>query len=693
MLGRPVGVHHLGVVGAGVLVPQPGGDREVGLDVAGARARRTRGWVSVTARESRETDGYLLGMPSGRLLPARTRRPRGAAAPSAAQWTVARRPGAAHRRVVRRVAGQPRLDAADGVLPLAARGPDPAAASARSWWSRPWTGWRARCRSLLQEEMAPIQWVAIVEFLLAVALVLYVARRARSSLPSTLSEALLGDLKDRLQAQGRVPPLPEGWHSQSAMLASEGVGYAGDFLVADLRDDRQLEVILVDVCGKGVGAGPAALQFSGALGGLIGSMPPEELFRAANAFLLRQHDDESFATAVHLLLDLVDGGYQITSAGHPPALRLDLPSGEWLIDNARGTALGVLADPELHVSHGRLFPGEALLFYTDGVVEARATHIDVGIAWLQRAAREAVGHGFGGAANRIIVQVETRRRRPGGAHPEPDEGRLAGVQLPDHVLDVRLLHGQVRDVVRRHHRGHDRRGRGVGREAQPLARPLDPAHRRPLHGDRRPLVDQVDHQGARGAALLVQPGEGPVVDRGAVVDDDHPPAQRLDVLEVVGGEQQGGAALGVEGAQELAQPALAHHVEADGGLVEVEDLRVVQQRGRDVAAHPLAEAELPHRGVEQVTEGEQLDELGQVGAVPGRVGPVDLLEQVEGVAQRQVPPERGALAEDHADPAGQRDPVAAAARRPPTRIVPPVGTRMPVSILMVVDFPAPFGPM
>ena len=260
---------------------------------------------------------------------------------------------------------------------------------------------------LLQEQLSAIQWVAITEFLVAVLLVLYVSGRARSSLPSPLSEALLGQLKGRLQAQGRIPPLPEGWQSQSAMLASDGVGYAGDFLVADLREDRQLEVILVDVCGKGVGAGPAALQFAGALGGLIGAMPPEELFRAANDFLLRQNDDESFATAVHLLVDLTGGGYQITSAGHPPALRLDLPSGEWLIDNARGTALGVLADPELHVSHGRLFPGEALLFYTDGVVEDRSAHIDVGIAWLQRTAREAIGIGFRGAANRIIGQVES----------------------------------------------------------------------------------------------------------------------------------------------------------------------------------------------------------------------------------------------------------------------------------------------
>jgi serine phosphatase RsbU (regulator of sigma subunit) len=192
------------------------------------------------------------------------------------------------------------------------------------------------------------------------------------------------------------------------MIASHGVGYAGDFLVADLsKDGGRLEVILVDVCGKGTAAGPAALQFAGALGGLIGALPPAELFRAANDFLIRQGDEEAFATAVHLLVDLVEGTYLITSAGHPPALRWDLASEEWVIDNARGTALGVLRDPELHTSEGRLLPGEALLFYTDGVVEARGSHIDAGIAWLQRVALRAIGQGFRGAARRIIDQVES----------------------------------------------------------------------------------------------------------------------------------------------------------------------------------------------------------------------------------------------------------------------------------------------
>ena len=94
--------------------------------------------------------------------------------------------------------------------------------------------------------------VAMAAFLLAVVLVLVVASRQRSGLPATLSESLLADLKERLQAQGRIPPLPEGWDSQSAMIASHGVSVRRRLPGGrPERGPQQLEVILVDVCGKG----------------------------------------------------------------------------------------------------------------------------------------------------------------------------------------------------------------------------------------------------------------------------------------------------------------------------------------------------------------------------------------------------------------------------------------------------------
>lgn len=237
-------------------------------------------------------------------------------------------------------------------------------------------------------------------------LALFQSSRQRSGLPMALSEAVLAQLRDRLQSQGAVPPLPNGWRTQSATLTANGLSYAGDFLVADLRDGRWLEMALVDVSGKGTAVGPQALQFAGALGGLIGAMPPAELMSAANMFLLRQESDESLATAVHVKVDLTTGDYTITSAGHPPALHWHLGERGWSIDHASGMALGVIEDAEFSPSLGRLRPGEALMFYTDGVIETTDRDLDEGIDWLREVALQAVdARGFTGMPSRVLKKV------------------------------------------------------------------------------------------------------------------------------------------------------------------------------------------------------------------------------------------------------------------------------------------------
>jgi hypothetical protein len=268
------------------------------------------------------------------------------------------------------------------------------------------TGTASVTAVLLDGPMTTPRITACVTLALSLALILYASSRQQSGLPGPVSEAMLTDLKRRLESQGKIPSLPGGWSSQSAMIAASGVGYGGDFLVAALHDEgRRLELILVDVCGKGVGAASQALQFGGALGGLIGALAPRQLFDAANEFLLRQHSDETFATAVHVLVDLGSGEYQLTSAGHPPALVWSRSAGTWSVDQARGTALGITPSPELHMTRGVLQPGDALMFYTDGVVETRHTDLDEGIDWLQREASRAIAPGFDGAARRIIDKV------------------------------------------------------------------------------------------------------------------------------------------------------------------------------------------------------------------------------------------------------------------------------------------------
>lgn len=239
-------------------------------------------------------------------------------------------------------------------------------------------------------------------------IVLFESSRHRSGLPGPLGEAMLVDLRDRLQAQGAVPPLPPGWSSQAAMMSAGGAKFAGDFLVARLSDDEsRLEMVLVDVCGKGVAAGTQSLQLAGALGGLIGALPPLGLFAAANDFLVRQNWNEGFATAVHVLVDLPSGDYSIINAGHPPALRWHNGSKAWEIDGARGTALGVLKRPDFHQTIGTLDEGDALMFYTDGVVESRTQDFTAGIEWLRTAAAGVVSNGFDQAARRILELVDS----------------------------------------------------------------------------------------------------------------------------------------------------------------------------------------------------------------------------------------------------------------------------------------------
>lgn len=261
---------------------------------------------------------------------------------------------------------------------------------------------------LLDPPLTGPRITAFFTLLISVGLVLFASSRQHSGLPGPMSEAMLSDLRARLQSQGTIPELPGPWRSQSTLLAASGTGFGGDFLVANLSEHgTRLELILVDVAGKGVGAASRALQFGGALGGLIGALPPQGLFAAANDFLLRQECDETFATAVHVLVDLESGRYHLTSAGHPPALLWSPTVGAWRTDPAAGTALGIVPLPEMTTTSGVLAPGEALMFYTDGVVESRHTDLDEGVAWLQREATEAIAPGFCGAAERILRRVES----------------------------------------------------------------------------------------------------------------------------------------------------------------------------------------------------------------------------------------------------------------------------------------------
>jgi hypothetical protein len=236
-------------------------------------------------------------------------------------------------------------------------------------------------------------------------IVLAISRsRARLGVQGLRGESMLVDLRDRLRAHGEVPPLPPGWHVEVALRPAYGSAFGGDFVLALGKGDV-LELAVVDVSGKGVDAGTRALLLSGAFGGLIGAMEPGEFLPAANAYLLRQHWVEGFATLVHVAIDLNTGSYFLGSAGHPPAVQFDASSGRWSLADPKGPALGVVEDGDYTGVTGLLDHGDALLLYTDGLVELPGREIDDGIDKLVGEAERLVARGFRKGAKRLVDAV------------------------------------------------------------------------------------------------------------------------------------------------------------------------------------------------------------------------------------------------------------------------------------------------
>ena len=261
-------------------------------------------------------------------------------------------------------------------------------------------------------ELSDVGWHAarvgsvVVLGILGVIAVELARDRERLGLSVGRGESMLLELRDKLQIQGELPQLPAGWHADVSQRSAGGSTFGGDFIVSTLADGgKRLELAIVDVSGKGLDAGTRALLLSGALGGLLGAVAPERFLTAANHYLLRQEWDEGFATALHVTIDLQTGHYRLTNAGHPPAVHYAGGSGRWQPIELGGTVLGLIPDITPGVAEGQIQPHDALLLYTDGLVEVPGRDLAVGTDRLLGAAESLIPRGFAGGADALVDKV------------------------------------------------------------------------------------------------------------------------------------------------------------------------------------------------------------------------------------------------------------------------------------------------
>ena len=138
-------------------------------------------------------------------------------------------------------------------------------------------------------------------------------------------------------------------------------------------------VVIGDVCGKGAAAAAVlALARYTIRAVAIREERPSSILAGLNEAMLRQRrerDDHKFCTVAYARLEADaagrGAGVTVSRGGHPAPVLLGADGSIRRIGEP-GPALGVFDAPDLTEQEARLAPGDALVFYTDGVTEARS---------------------------------------------------------------------------------------------------------------------------------------------------------------------------------------------------------------------------------------------------------------------------------------------------------------------------------
>jgi PAS domain S-box-containing protein len=187
--------------------------------------------------------------------------------------------------------------------------------------------------------------------------------RDRSHIARTLQRSLLPRLPEVPGIEVGVEYVPMGEENE--------VG--GDFYdLIETEGGRRLAVI-GDVCGKGAAAAAVtALTRYTIRAVAMREDDPSVVLTALNQAMLRQLDDDQFCTVACARLEPAPGGFELGVArgGHPAPLVVRADGSVEAVA-PRGRALGVFLDPGLAVQKIQLGQGDAAVFYTDGITEAR----------------------------------------------------------------------------------------------------------------------------------------------------------------------------------------------------------------------------------------------------------------------------------------------------------------------------------
>ena len=183
--------------------------------------------------------------------------------------------------------------------------------------------------------------------------------------------AVARDIQLKIIPSGR-PEFPgrDDLRLHAVMEPARAVG--GDLYDFFLIDRDRLFFVIGDVSDKGV---PSALFMAIVRTVLKATMqttnlPVSRLMAAANHYLCDNNPSEMFVTVFAGILDTRTGGIEYCDGGHEPPLIRRQDGRVELVDKVGGLALGCIPDFPYASGSLQLRPGDTLILYTDGVIDA-----------------------------------------------------------------------------------------------------------------------------------------------------------------------------------------------------------------------------------------------------------------------------------------------------------------------------------
>lgn len=241
-------------------------------------------------------------------------------------------------------------------------------------------------------------------------------------------------LARRIQVALHASALPEvpGWEIYAGNRPSQGV--SGDIYQVLQRPGPtatgppELVLMVSDVAGKGISASILTATLEAlAAGPIAEGQPPEDIATWLSRQLHRRTPPEKYATLFLATLDTATGRFRWVNAGHPPALRV-AAGGDLERLEAGGPPVGLVESEPYRAATTTLEPGDLLVLYTDGIVEAadpQGRELEVeGLEAICRtyAARSSAGRLTAGMSASGLAEALDRNlaELTGGVAPEDD---------------------------------------------------------------------------------------------------------------------------------------------------------------------------------------------------------------------------------------------------------------------------------